>query len=260
MIDVHCHILPGLDDGPGTLEVAVAMVKLAHAAGTTDIVATPHANHQYVFSPELIATKMSELQRGTGNLLNIHSGCDFHLSAANIQDALRNPAKYAINHRSYVLVEFSDFLIPPTIEKIFDEMLAAGMIPVITHPERNRLLHDQEHRIRAWIEHDCLVQITAQSLLGFFGRSAKTFAEMLMKNGLVHFVASDGHDLKNRPPVLAEAYRYVADTFGAAQAESLFVTNPKAAIAGTPLAQPISVPNGTNKKWYEWGKSRPSRG
>lgn len=232
MIDVHCHILPGLDDGPETLQAAVAMIELAHAAGTTEIVATPHANHRYLFSPEQVTTRISELERATGNVLKIHRGCDFHLSAANIQDALCNPLKYTINHRSYLLVEFSDIVIPPTIEGIFEEMVARGIIPVITHPERNRLLCDQARRISTWIDHNCRVQITAQSLLGQFGRAAKAFATKLLKHDMVHFVASDGHDLRSRPPVLAEAFRYVGKTFGAARAEALFIANPKAAIAG----------------------------
>lgn len=240
MIDVHCHILPGLDDGPETLETAVAMIQLAHASGTTDIVATPHANHRYLFSPEEVAAKISELQQATGNVVRIHRGCDFHLSAANIEDALRNPRKYAINHHSYLLVEFSDFVIPPTIDGIFEQMAAVGIIPVITHPERNRLLCDQASRIRAWIEHDCRVQITAQSLLGRFGRAAKAFSTTLLKHEMVHFVASDGHDLTNRPPVLAEAFRYVAKTFGNTKAETLFITNPKAAIVGSFVELPLS--------------------
>src|SRR5919197_2522210 len=98
MIDIHSHILPELDDGPKTLEESVAMVKMAAAAGTTDIVATPHANPQFAFDPEAIERKISELATACGNVLRIHCGCDLHLTLENIQDALQRPAKYAINH------------------------------------------------------------------------------------------------------------------------------------------------------------------
>jgi protein-tyrosine phosphatase len=113
MVDIHCHLLHGLDDGAKTLDESIAMVRVALAAGRTDIVATPHANPQFHFDPDLIEQKLSELRRATDHKLRIHSGCDFHLSATNIEDAQAHPTKYAINHRSYVLVEFSDYLIPP---------------------------------------------------------------------------------------------------------------------------------------------------
>jgi protein-tyrosine phosphatase len=254
MVDIHCHILPGVDDGAATLEQAVSMVRIAAAAGTTDIVATPHASPRYSFDPELIGLKISELRQATNNLVRIHSGCDFHLSATNIQDALAYPTKYVINHRTYLLVEFSDFLIPPTTDEIFDRMRAVGIVPVITHPERNGRLHDRIDQIRAWVAGDCLVQVTAQSFLGRFGKSAKTFADALMKNSLIHFVASDGHDPKDRPPVLDEAYRYIADTYGASRAAALFVTNPRAALTGEPLEPLESTP--MKRKWYERLKNR----
>jgi protein-tyrosine phosphatase len=253
MVDIHCHILPALDDGAKALEESVAMVKLAAADGTTDIVATPHANYDYPFSPDQIASKIAELTRATGNILNIHSGCDFHLSTENIQDALANPVKYAINQRSYVLVEFSDYAIPPNIGEIFDRMRGAGMQPIITHPERNRLLHDRIDQIGSWVDDSCLVQVTAQSFLGRFGKSAKAFSNLLMNAGLVHFVATDGHDLKHRPPVLSEAYRYVAKNYGEARAQALFITNPKATLTGDPVEQ--LEPEPRQRKWYQFGRS-----
>src|ERR1700737_816953 len=118
MIDIHCHILPGIDDGAKTFEESISMARVAAASGTTDIVATPHANQRYRFDPEVIEEKVEILRRAVGELVRIHVGCDFHLSAMNIHDALENPTKYAINHRSYVLVEFSDLLIPPTSAEI----------------------------------------------------------------------------------------------------------------------------------------------
>src|SRR5437868_12960907 len=106
MVDIHCHILPGLDDGPTRFEEAVQMVRLACESGTTDVVATPHANVQYNFNPEQIAMKTAELLAATDHVVTIHTGCDFHLSPANIHDALSNPTKYTINHGRHLLVEF----------------------------------------------------------------------------------------------------------------------------------------------------------
>jgi protein-tyrosine phosphatase len=111
-------------------------------------------------------------------------------------------------------------------------MRAAGMTPIITHPERNQLLHVRLKTIQAWVENECLVQVTAQSFLGRFGKRAKDFAGDLMRRGLVHFVASDAHDSGDRSPSLAEAYRYIASTYGPNQAERLFVENPMVILLG----------------------------
>jgi protein-tyrosine phosphatase len=250
MIDIHCHILPGVDDGAKTFEESISMLRIAAASGTTDIVATPHANPRYCFDPEMNELKIRELRRATDNLVRLHLGCDFHLSATNIEDALMNPTKYAINHRSYVLVEFSDFLIPPTSAEIFRRMRARGMMPIVTHPERNQLLQSDQEQIEAWVENECFIQVTAQSFLGRFGKQAKDVADDLMRAGVVHFVASDAHDPEDRAPILSEAYRYVASTYGSDQAERLFVANPKAILSGDPLEWFELEPR-KKRKWYQ---------
>ncbi len=252
MIDIHCHILPGVDDGAKTLEESISMLRMASASGTTDIVATPHANPHYRFDPEIIDLKLAELRRASNNLLNLHVGCDFHLTARNIEDALVNPTKYAINHGSYILVEFSEFLIPPSSAEIFRRLRAAGLIPVVTHPERNQLLQSDPKQIEAWVDDECLIQVTAQSFLSRFGNRAKDLADHLMRTGAVHFVASDAHDTQDRTPVLSEAYRYVASTYGSDQAERLFVVNPKAALSGEPLEWFEAEPNEKKRKWYRF--------
>jgi protein-tyrosine phosphatase len=249
MIDIHSHILHGVDDGAETFEVAIAMLKMACSSGTTDIVATPHASSRYAFHPDLVEHKIAELQLAVNNAVRIHAGCDFHLSATNIQDALANPAKYTINHMSYILVEFSDCLIPPSTDEIFEWMRGAGMVPIITHPERNQALRQRPELIEHWINNECLVQVTAQSFLGHFGRKAKTFADALMRDGFIHFVASDGHDLENRPPVLAEACRYIASNYGESQALRLFVTNPKATLSGKAI-EPFESRPMQKWKWH----------
>ena len=111
VIDIHCHILHGMDDGAKTLEVSLAMLDAAAAGGTTDIVATPHADIEYEFRPELVRQRLVELKASTSSAIRIHSGCDFHLTFDNVTDALANPAKYTINHKRYLLVELSDMVI-----------------------------------------------------------------------------------------------------------------------------------------------------
>jgi protein-tyrosine phosphatase len=240
-----------LDDGAKTLEESIAMVQIAAASGTTDIVATPHANANYHFDSELIEVRISELRRATNDLVHLHVGCDFHLSARNIEDALTNPGKYTINHCSYLLIEFPDVAIPPASSEIFRRMRSAGMIPVITHPERNRRLQTNLRQLETWIYEECLVQVTAESFLGRFGKLAKDCAHALMDKGSVHFVASDAHDAADRTPSLERAYRHVEDRYGSETAETVFVANPKAALVGEPLEQ-IEPELTKKRKWYQF--------
>ncbi len=248
MIDIHSHILPGLDDGSKSLEESVAMLRMAAAAGTTDIVASPHANQDYPFDPLVVERKIGELQAAVGDSPKIHYGCDFHLTLENIEDCLRSPGKYSIDHRGYLLVEFSDFFIPKTTEELFARMMSAGLHPIVTHPERNQLLQRRIPELAKWVEQGAHLQVTAQSLMGRFGKTAKDCAHQLMSRGLVHFLASDAHDLKWRTTALDEAMKYVEMKFGAAAAVRMFEENPRSALAGVPLTSaPLEI---KRRKWY----------
>ncbi|MEO8594407.1 MAG: CpsB/CapC family capsule biosynthesis tyrosine phosphatase [Candidatus Solibacter sp.] len=250
MIDIHSHILPGLDDGSRSLEESVAMLRQAEAAGTTDIVASPHANQEYNFDPQVVHQKIGELQAAVGDTPRIHYGCDFHLTPENIEDALRSPEKYSIDHHGYLLVEFSDFLIPKTTDQLFASMMQAGLSPIVTHPERNQLLQRRLPDLEAWVSMGVHMQVTAASLLGRFGNTAKKCSHELMNRGLVHFLASDAHDTKWRTTAMDEARRYVERRFGPEVALRLFVENPRSALAGVPLsAVPLAV---RKKPWYEF--------
>ena len=248
MIDIHSHILPGLDDGSKSLEDSIAMVRMAAEAGTTDIVASPHANQDYRFDPVIVHQKISEVQAAVGDTPRIHYGCDFHLTMENIEDALRAPEKYSIDHKGYLLVEFSDFHIPKTAEEIFARMMSAGLTPIVTHPERNQLLQRRLPELQAWAAQGVLMQVTALSFLGRFGRTAKRFADELMSHGIVHFVASDAHDTRWRTTDMREASRYVEKQYGLPVVERLFEENPRDVLGGVPISPlPLMV---RKKRWF----------
>jgi protein-tyrosine phosphatase len=251
MVDIHSHVLYGVDDGARTLEESVAMVQIAAANGTTDLVLTPHANLEYRFEPGVIEERLAAIAAASGDVLQLYSGCDFHLSHENITDALAHPTKYTIDHKCYLLVEFSDLLIFNNTLDIFARLLDAGMIPVVTHPERNGLLRQRIDQIAAWVEAGSRVQITGQSLLGTFGGRAREFCEALLDRGLAHFVASDAHDCEHRPPRLNEAYAWLTKKYGEPLAEALFVTNPRAALDGDPLDLTPNAPVAEPRKWYQ---------
>jgi len=252
MIDIHSHILPGLDDGPATLEECVAMVRVAAAGGTTDIVASPHANLDFQFNSPLVDERLAELVSACGPAPRIYRGCDFHLTYDNIQDALAHPETYTINRRNYLLVEFSDLLISRSAGDIFMRMRQAGIIPVITHPERNWLLQQRLGLLENWVAGGCCLQVTAQSLLGRFGREARDFGWLLLRRNLAQFVASDAHDPEDRTPRLDLAYREIAGKLGAAWAERLLVDNPRAALEGRVLEWESAPGPPPRRKWFQF--------
>jgi len=247
MIDIHSHVLWGMDDGAGTLEESLAMLQLAVDSGTTDIVATPHANSRYRFQPDLIEQRIAEVSPGLSGKLRIHRGCDFHLNFENVQDAMQNPAKYAINGEHYLLVEFPDSSISG-MTRALTTLIDCGLTPIMTHPERNNHLRGIGEKFLEWIQMGCLVQVTAQSLLGRFGKSSEQSAWEMVRRGLAHFVASDAHDVDDRPPRLDLAFEALRQRVGEQEARRLVIDNPRSMLRG----ERIFVEPPKTKPWYRW--------
>ncbi len=256
MIDIHCHPLPEVDDGAKTFEEAVAMCQMAAADGITHMVATPHCNYHYAFSPEINESKRAELQKAVGESPKLLLGCDFHLSYENIRRLIENRTPFTINRTHYVLVEFGDQFIPDQIDRVFYEIECAGLTPILTHPERHPIFQDKPELLYRWVTRGCLCQVTAQSYTGHFRRGPQRLSEMWLAQNLIHFFASDAHDLKRRPPVLSECYRKVSETRGEEVAELLLSKNPEAVINGRPLppgpepVDPASVK--PKRRWFSF--------
>lgn len=232
MIDIHHHLLFGLDDGSPDIETSLEMADVAAKDGITHIVCTPHANHRYHFDPAVNAERIEQLRQQLNGKITLGLGCDFHLSYDNIEDALQNKTKYTINQKDYLLVEFADLLIPQGITETFYEMKIAALHPIITHPERNHTIQRQPNRMVDWLRTGCLVQVTASSLTGRFGRTAQAMAFKFLDKNWVHFIATDAHNLTSRPAIMSEAYKVIENKYGKETAERLCVTNPKAAFEG----------------------------
>lgn len=251
-VDIHSHVLYGLDDGAQTLEQSIAMLELARASGTTDIVATPHANVHYVFRPDVIEAQLAELSASVPGI-TVHGGCDFHLQLDNIEDALANPRKYTINHRGYLMVEFADVTVFPNPDGVLGQLLDAGMRPIITHPERHSFLQRQPDLVASWVDAGSAVQVTAASFVGLFGPRPKAAAEELMRRGLVHVVASDAHDEQWRTPDLRPAYEALCAQWGEAEVRPLFVDNPRAVLTGDEMPfRGLPAPLPARRWWKFW--------
>jgi protein-tyrosine phosphatase len=235
MVDLHCHILPGIDDGPDTMETSLAMAESAVADGITHVVATPHSSNDHFFDYPSVRKLRDTLQARIGGRLTLATGCDFHLSPENLTALHEDAARFCINQRDYLLVEFNEFSIPPSMDQTLHELQLAGLRPIVTHPERNAILRRQTDRLKQWVRHGCFIQVTANALTGTFGPAAQSDALRWIGAGMVHFVASDAHNIKSRPLKLRPAYDLVAAQFGVEKAEALFHDNPLAAFEGQEL-------------------------
>ncbi len=250
MVDIHCHILPALDDGARNEAVSIEMARMAVEDGITHVVAAPHSNYRYKFDPEVNQQKRDELQKMIGASPAILLGCDFHLSYENLEDLRVNPGRYTINGLQYLLVEFADSGVPPSIDRVFFDLVSRKLIPIITHPERNPLLSRDLHQLQKWIGAGCFVQVTAGSFLGRFGKHAQKFAMSLLRHNMVHFIASDAHDTVSRPLQLSEARRPIAAEQGEETGHAVSEVNPRAAIEGCALPwQPELLPI-QERKWF----------
>jgi len=235
MIDIHCHILAEVDDGPKSWDVSEEMCRIAAADGIEHIVATPHANDRYHYDREYLVRLLDYLRQRIGNTPRLSLGCDFHLSYENLQDAMANPERYLVEGSRYLLVELSNYSIPVQIDDTFTKLQEIGITPVITHPERNPILQKTPQRILQWVELGCVVQVTASALSGRWGEPAWRAAQWLFKRDAVHVLASDAHDTKHRPPVLSEARDSAAELYGNDVARALVEDNPRAIVSGQPL-------------------------
>jgi protein-tyrosine phosphatase len=233
MIDIHCHLLPGIDDGAKSWEITLEMCRLAHEDGIQHIVATPHANYTYAYDRDAHLALLDELRTRVPSM-SFSLGCDFHLSFENIEDAKLHPERYAIGETSYLLVELSEFSTFNAAQTLH-ELRAAGLIPILTHPERNPLILGRPEMLKEFADAGCLFQITANSLTGFWGKPSQKMCEEMLRNQRVHFIASDAHGVRARTPILSAAREAAAHIVGAEAAKKLVQENPAAVVNNQPL-------------------------
>jgi protein-tyrosine phosphatase len=228
MIDIHCHILPGIDDGPEAMAETISMFRIAEADGITQIVATPHYRHGEAPDISKIQDKIAVVKEQLLKdriSVELLGGADIRLTY-ELMKGIEKREIPTISNSRYFLLELPD-LLPPRISECIFEAKLRGYLPVITHPERNYSLISAPEKIKELRAAGAYFQVTAMSLTGNFGSRIKKMAEELLKKGYTDFVATDAHSTKGRPPVLSSAYEYAVRLLNKTEADRIFLENPK---------------------------------
>jgi protein-tyrosine phosphatase len=258
VIDLHCHLLPGIDDGPADEAASLEMARIAVADGIRTIACTPHI-YPGLFENDSagIAPRVDSLQRrlrDEGIELELTLGADAHLTP-ELLGRVRSGTAPTLAGSRYFLLEPPHTVAPPRFaESVFD-FLAAGLVPVITHPERLTWIRAHYAVFVALVKSGAWLQVTAGSLNGRFGESAQYFGRKLLDDGLVHILATDAHGTRHRAPLLAEGRRAAEDAVGAEEAQRLVVERPQAILDDRPPGEVAPVP-----ALRDGGVVRPKRG
>jgi protein-tyrosine phosphatase len=232
MIDIHCHILPGIDDGAENAKESVRMARVAAEDGITHIVATPHVR-ETLHPPALLQEYVRKFNEALQKLkvpVEILYGADVYAMLPP-----KEVKRYAINDTRYILIEFPYTHIPANASDILFNFKLQNLIPIITHPERNPSVIRDPKMLFSLLNSDVYVQITGDSLIGNFGHQIQECAFHLLKKGAVHFIASDAHSARIRGPVLSEALKQAGKIVGKAKARTLVDANPLAVISGNDI-------------------------
>ena len=265
MIDLHCHLLPGLDDGASDWNQSLEMCRVAVAEGIAEVVCTPHWVYGlYNNSRERILDSCGTLQRklsDSGIALKVHPGCEIRLEP-DILQRLTSGRLLTLNDTGrYALIELPGEFTHNYVENCFRTLLAQGIIPVLSHPERNPGLIRCPERLCSWVEMGVICQITAASLRGRFGPLIKRFTVTIIQHELAHIMASDAHAPIVRSPRLGEAVLDLMELVGPEVTERMVVSNPLAVLAGESIRASRPIPFTTRQSCgsTSWWKSLTSR-
>ena len=229
LFDMHCHIVPGVDDGSKSLEESMAMLDLEYRGGVRNIILTPHFRYD-MFEPseELVQKQFLRLKEAASAAypdLNLWLGCELHTSM-DMVDCLRSGKRRTMAGSRYVLVEFSGGDEKLYVKERVQKLKLSGYYPIIAHVERYRAVREDLDLIAELRGVGAFMQVNADTISGKDGFLIKRFAKKLLREELLDFVGSDGHGSKSRTPDIAKAYAQVVKVKGESYANRIFVTNP----------------------------------
>jgi len=255
MIDLHTHILPGLDDGAQTIEQSLAMAKMAVEDGINKIVATPHIfRGNYVYKDEKIGiideTRRQLVQALEENNINleVYSGAEVHISHNLLDEIIKHRHVLVINRGSYMFVEFPSEHVFSGVKNLFFELMSEGITPIIAHPERNSAFFRSPELLYELIQMGAFAQANSGSFYGNYGSRALEAAYQFLELRLIHFIASDCHNTKSIVPNLSQALQKAAEIIGEEDAKALVEGNPQAVLDDAELPY---LPDPVNPKEKE---------
>jgi protein-tyrosine phosphatase len=252
LIDLHSHLLPGVDDGAPDLSTSLDMARMAVSDGIEVMACTPH------FMPGLYDNEADDIRTRVAALnqklieeeinLALVVGCDAHIRPDFIT-CLRTNTLLRLHDSRYVLFEPSHVTAPPRLDEFMFNILMAGFVPILTHPERFRWIEGNYKIFQTLVESGVWMQVTAGSLTGHFGKRAHYWGQKMLAEGLVHIIASDAHDTSRRPPLMSEAFQVAVREVGLDEAHHLVLTRPQAVLEDLAPEQvvPLMRKPGTEK-------------
>lgn len=247
MIDLHTHVLPGIDDGADSFEEAVAMCRLSAEEGCSGLIATPHLRHARWWNGDRqrldevhaeLRRRLAEAGVGVaGEAFQVWLGSEIAINSDSVEEvyALPEGDLPTLAGSRYVLLEFDWHGLGPNVLDVVHELKVNGLFPIVAHPERYRWLSANPALIEGLVERGAYLQLTAMSLTGELGPGIRQLCEDLIEAEMVHFIASDGHGARIRPTGLARARRQVEDDYGPDVARRIFVRHPQAVVDDRPL-------------------------
>ncbi|ULL19408.1 tyrosine protein phosphatase [Paenibacillus sp. H1-7] len=252
MIDIHSHILPGVDDGAEDMEETVLMAQAAVEEGIHTLIATPHhANGKYDNPMEKVERSVREVNRvlEQQNIpLTILPGQEIRLYS-DLPEDLHQQVARTLHSSRYILIEFPSREIPKQTDELFHELRVMGLVPVIAHPERNMEIAQDPMKLQRIIQQGALSQVTTHSLNGLFGKSIQKLSLDMCKQHLVHFVSSDAHNMSHRAFGLRQAYAFIGNTLGDQQVR-YYQANAARLIANEDIS--VLQPDWRKRAWWRF--------
>ncbi len=263
MIDLHCHLLPGIDDGAPDRAVALAMARMAAVDGIRTVACTPHIYPGLYENDRAGIHAAVEAFRGEladeGIVLQLTTGADTHL-APDLVEGLRSGRIATLADSRYFLFEPPHHVAPPRLADSVFQVLAAGYVPVVTHPERLTWIEEHYPLFAQLVRGGAWMQLTAGSLTGRYGRRPRYWAERMLDEGLVHILATDAHHSEHRVPLLGEGREAAAARLGADEATHLVQTRPQCILYNRPACEapalPAAVTHATKPDWWRRWRHR----
>lgn len=240
MIDIHAHIIPGVDDGSQDIGTSILMAEMAAESGVSAIIATPHSNQRGAFENHVSDGLLRRMDGFRNEIakesidLDIAFGMEIFCTA-DVPRLLREKKLLTLNDSRYVLVEFNFGMDASRMERMLYSILDSGFVPIIAHPERYYNLQGQLELVADWMQEGIGVQINKGSIFGHFGRDARAFAYAMLRYGLVTCIASDAHGAESRTTDMTDIYDFLMTEFSVIEAERLLTENPMRIFSNKPL-------------------------